>query len=171
MITQLLAETAATAGGEMNNITTNAIQAIGWVIVAVSSYAVGKTRRSVTIEKQPVEIALQKDYVTRTEFSDFKGEMRTEIKGLEMLYRQLVQLINERDEKLTTKIADQGAQMTEMINRVASGAYEARRRIHETVNDLGNRMAVSESKGDISKGLASLGSAVMKALKSNETKH
>lgn len=134
----------------MNFISTAAIMAVCSLISGVVSYSKGKQARSVTIDKQPVEIALQREYVTRTEFAEFKGELKADVREMRGSYEKLAMLIDERDKKLG-----------EMLEKVAAGAFEGRRRIHEEVNAHSKSIARLEAKGDISKGLASLGKAIM----------
>jgi len=169
MIGQLLAETAAAAGNsDMNYVTTGAIGLVMSAIVGVITYSKGRQRRSVTIDKQPVGVDIADKYVTRTEFAEFKGEMKAEVKEMKGLFDKAVTLIAERDERLSDKISSQGDQLTEMINKVASGAYEARRRIHETINDQGQKLAVLSERSDISKSMGKLGGAIMATVKEKQ---
>lgn len=145
-------------GSEMNMISTAAIAAVCSLISGIALYNKGRQARVVTIDKQPVEIALAKDYVTRSEFAEFKGELKADVREMRGAYDKLVLLINERDEKLSTMIGD-----------VAKGAFEGRRRIHETVNNQSNQIAVLSDRVDVAKSIGKLGAAVMATLK-RETK-
>lgn len=177
MIAQLLAETAA----EGPNIVTNgAIIAVCSSLVGVVSWIVrGRQNRSVRIEGTPnvqvenqtLGVRLHEAWVTRQEFLEFKGEIKSDVRDIRNNVDKMTDAFMVRDEALRRVIQSNSDTLTEKINEVASGAYEARRRIHETVNKQGERLATMEAKADISKGLASLGSAVMKAVKTNETKH
>lgn len=150
---QFLAEASANSG-DLNYITTGAITAVCSALTGAVLYNRGRQGRAVTIEKQPVEIALQKEYVTRTEFSEFKGEMKAEVREMKGLFDKAVTLITERDERLTAT-----------INDVAKGAFEGRRRIHETVNLQGEKIAVLSDRADVSKAIGKLGAAMMTVLK------
>lgn len=155
MIAWILAEVAAaTPDGEMNVISTAAIAAVCSLISGIALYTKGRQARTVTIDKQPVEIALQREYVTRAEFSEFKGEMKAEVREMKGLFDKAVTLITERDERLTVS-----------INEVAKGAFEGRRRIHETVNAQGNQIAVLADRADVSKSIGKLGGAIMTVMK------
>jgi hypothetical protein len=157
MIGQLLAEAAAAAGGnggDMNYVTTGAIGLVMSAIVGVITYSKGRATRSVTIEKQPVEIALQREYVTRSEFAEFKGELKADVREMRGAYDKLIMLIDERDQKLSN-----------LIESVAKGAFEGRRRIHEEVNAQGKQLAGIEARTDVSKSIGKLGGALMQAIK------
>lgn len=157
MIANLLAE--VTGGGDMNYITTGAIAAVCSAISGAVLYARGRQKREVTIDKQPVGVRLHEAWVTRQEFLDFKGEIKADVREMRGTFEKLATIIDERDRKLT-----------EMIEKVASGAYEGRRRLHETVNSHGQQLAVLAAKTDISKGLGSLGAAIKQAIKPEQTK-
>ncbi len=135
---------------EMNMISTAAIAAVCSLISGIALYNKGRQARIVTIDKQPVEIALAKDYVTRSEFAEFKGELKADVREMRGAYEKLLMLINERDEKLTS-----------MIENVAKGAFEGRRRIHETVNTHSSHLAVLSDRVDVAKSIGKLGAAVM----------
>lgn len=141
----------------MNVISTAAIAAVCSLISGIVLYGKGRQARVVTIDKQPVEIALQEKYVTRTEFAEFKGELKADVREMRGSFDRLTMLINERDVKLT-----------EMIESVAKGAFEGRRRIHEEVNAHGKQLAAIDARTDVSKCIGKLGNAMMTAIK--ETK-
>lgn len=156
MMLPLLAEAAANAD-TMNYLTTGAITAICSAITGVVLYAKGakdKGDRQVTLKGQPLEIALQERYVTRQELSEFKGEIKADIREMRGSYDRLVLLLDERERKLT-----------ELIEKVASGAFEGRRRIHEEVNAQGKQIAAIGVNSDVSKHIGKLGSAIMTHLK------
>ena len=163
MIVQILAEAAPVP--EMNVISTAAIAAVCSLISGIVLYGKGRQRRTVTIDQQPVQIDVAEKFVTKTEFAEFKGEMKAEVKEMKGLFDKAVTLIAERDERLTDKIGSQGEQLTELINKVASGAYEARRQIHHQVNAHGERIAVMSERTDVSKAIGKLGGAIMAAMK------
>ena len=166
MIVQILAEAAPVP--EMNVISTAAIAAVCSLISGIVLYGKGRQRRTVTIDKQPVQIDVAEKFVTKTEFAEFKGEVKAEVKEMKGLFDKAVTLIAERDERLSDKISSQGDQLTDMINKVASGAYEARRRIHETVNEHGQKIAVLSERSDISKSMGKLGGAIMATVKEKQ---
>lgn len=140
--------------GDMNYVTTGAIVAVGSVITGAIAYAKGKQRRSVTVENQPVGIRLEKEFVTRTEFAEFKGELKADVREMRGSYDKLVMLIDERDKKLS-----------DMIEKVASGAFEGRRRIHDEVNKHREQIAAIGVNTDVSKNIGKLGAAIMTHLK------
>lgn len=139
---------------DMNYVTTGAVAAVCSLVSGLVLYGKGKQSRSVTIDKQPVEIALQQTYVTRTEFAEFKGEMKSDMREIKGMFDKAITLITERDDRLTTE-----------IGRVASGAYEARRRLHESVNAQGERIAAIDARTDVSKSIGKLGTAVLATLR------
>lgn len=153
MILQLLAANIPPAEG-MNYLTTSAIAAVCSMVSGLVLYGKGKQHRNVTLTNQPVGVRVEDTYVTRVEFNDFRTVMRDEVSKMERLFDKTVTLISEQNKHLTDN-----------MNAIASGAYEARRRIHETVNKQGERLAQVETKADIGKGLASLGKAIMSSNK------
>jgi hypothetical protein len=150
----LLAEAAANSS-DMNYITTGALVVLLNTITGVLTYKSGQKSRTVKIEDQPVGFRLEKEYVTRTEFAEFKGELKADVREMRGSYDRLTMLIDERDKKLG-----------EMIEKVASGAFEGRRRIHETVNEQGKQIAAIGVNTDVSKNIGKLGAAIMTHLKS-----
>lgn len=148
------ATSAAASASDMNYVTTGAVAAVCSLVSGLVLYGKGKQSRSVTIDKQPVEIALQQTYVTRTEFAEFKGEMKSDMREIKGMFDKAITLITERDDRLTTE-----------IGRVASGAYEARRRLHESVNAQGERIAAIDARTDVSKSIGKLGTAVLATLR------
>lgn len=153
MIAQLLAEAAGNADS-MNYLTTGAITAICTALTGIVAYTKGKTDRKVKIENQPIEVSMQERYVTRTEFAEFKGELKADVREMRGSYDRLTMLIDERDKKLT-----------EMIERVAQGAFEGRRRIHDVVNQQSKEIAALGVKADVSKSIGKLGAAIMETIK------
>ena len=150
MICQLLAEAAAPGASDMNYLTTGAITALGAILTGALAYSRGKATREVTIDKQPVGVRLHEAFVTRTEFLEFRGEIKTDVREIRAGIDRLTTILDERDKKLS-----------DMIERVASGAFEGRRRIHEEVNAQGKQIAAIGVNADISKGLTTLGKAIM----------
>jgi hypothetical protein len=147
----LLADAAAAGNSaDMNYITTGAIAAVCSLISGVVLYSKGRQKREVSLTDQPVGVKLADQYVTRQEFAEFRGELKADVREMRMSYDKLLTLIDERDRKLT-----------ESIQAVASGAYEGRRRLHDTVNLHSKQLASIETKADIGKGLTTLGKAIM----------
>ena len=156
LITQLLAEVTAAAnpGTEMNLISTAAIAAVCSLISGIALYTKGRQARTVTIARQPVGVDVADKFVTRTEFAEFKGELKADVREMRGSYEKLVMLINERDTKLT-----------EMIEAVAKGACDGRRRIHEELTAQGKQIAGMAERTDVSKAVGKLGGALMQAIK------
>jgi hypothetical protein len=163
MIGQMLAEIDGT---NVLTIGTGAIGAVGaaWALV-LNAYrrgvAKGKVEREVTVAGQPVGVRLHDAYVTRTEFIEFKAEIKSDVKDIRNSVDRMSEVILVRDETMRRTVKETAEALSLKIEAVASGAYEARRRIHETVNAQGQRLAAIETKADISKGLGSLGKAIM----------
>lgn len=156
MITWILAEIV---NDEPSIVTTGAISAVASMVVGVVAWITrGRQGRNVKIEGEPsvhvanetLGVRLYEAYVTRNEFMEFKGEIKSDVREMRGSYDKLTLLINERDKKLS-----------EMIERVAAGAFEGRRRIHEEVNAQGKAISAIGAKADISKGLGTLGKALM----------
>ena len=160
----MIANFLADAAGEAPNIiNTSAITAVCMMVTGVVGWFMrGRQSRSVKIEGTPgvnvknetLGVRLHEAWVTRQEFLDFKSEIKADVREMRGTFEKLATIIDERDRKLT-----------EMIEKVASGAYEGRRRLHEQVNNHGQQLAVLAAKTDISKGLGSLGAAIKQAIK------
>lgn len=153
-------------GGNVLTIGAGAIGAVGaaWALVIKayrSGVARGTAAREVTVAGQPVGVRLQESYVTRGEFLEFKAEIKADVRDMRSAVDKVSEVILLRDEAMRRALKETTDTLGEKIEAVASGAFEARRRLHETVNAQGKSLAAMETKADISKGLASLGRAIM----------
>jgi hypothetical protein len=146
----ILADVAQVAGG---------ISAgdVGVIIAAIISGLIGGgvigkkvSDSNVKVSNNPLEVSLREQYVRREEFAEFKGEMKADVREMRGVFDKAITLIADRDERLT-----------EIINSVASGAYEGRRRLHDKVNEHSARLERMAVNSDVSKSIGKLGAAVM----------
>jgi hypothetical protein len=155
MIPTYLAEITNEAS---NVITNGAVVAVCSMVTGVVAWFMrGKQQRTVQIEGTPevnvkneMGVRLHDAWVSRTEFMEFKGEIKADVREMRGTFDKLATIIDERDRKLS-----------DMIEKVAAGAYEGRRRIHEEVNAQGKAIAVLSAKGDIGRHIGTLGKALM----------
>jgi gas vesicle protein len=162
MIPTILLAAADTAAnpGDMNYITTGAIVAIASLITGLVTYNKGRQNRTVTIDGKP-SVRIEDEFVRRTELAEFKQEIRTEVQRIERSVDKLGDIILVRDESLRRTIKETSEALSDKIEKVASGAFEGRRRIHETVNEHGKQIAAIGVNADVGKHIGKLGAAIM----------
>jgi hypothetical protein len=126
------------------------VAGIGAVIHGKNQKAVGvkeqKERESVAISNNPLAVKMEDHFVTRREFDTFKGEIRVDVAEMKGLFGRLNDKFDERDKRYQDKADERDERLSKKIESVASGAYEARRRIHEKVNEHGERLKSLEDR-------------------------
>ena len=160
MIHAMIQLLAAATGGEMNIVSTAAITAVCSAITGALLYGQGRKARTVTIDGKP-SVRIEDEFVRRSELAEFKGEIRNEVLRMERSVDKIGDIMLTRDEAMRRTLKETAETLSEKIEQVASGAYEARRRIHETLNTQRERLAQMEVRGDIAKHIGSLGKALM----------
>lgn len=105
-----------------------------------------KRRQKVDITNNPLAVKMEDHFVTRREFDTFKVEIRNDVTDIKGLFGRLTDKFDERDKRYQDKIEERDSRLSQKIEAVASGAYEARRRIHEKVNDQGERLKSLEDR-------------------------
>jgi hypothetical protein len=180
MIANFLAEVAAEGP---NVINTSAIVAVcsmvtGTVTGVVAWFMRGRQSRSVKIEGTPgvqlensqIGVRLHEAWVSRSEFVEFKSEIKADVRAISSSVDKMHEVIMVRDENMRRTLTETAKTLSDKIESVASGAYESRRAIHEKVNLIDKKTEALAVKADIGKGLASLGSAIKQAIKPEQTK-
>lgn len=152
----MMAEVAASnSGGDGVWMSVGVIAAIGAAVAGiVKAFKSGeekgakeeKQKQKVEISNNPMAVKLEDHFVTRREFDTFKGEIRTDVADIKGLFGRLTDKFDERDKRYQDKIEERDSRLSQKIEAVASGAYEARRRIHEKVNDQGERLKSLEDR-------------------------
>jgi hypothetical protein len=126
------------------------IAAVGAVIHGKNQKAVGikeqKDRTQTEITNNPLAVKMEDHFVTRREFDTFKGELRVDVADIKGIVGQIATKMDERDKRYQDKLDERDIRLSAKIEAVASGAYEARRRIHEKVNDQGERLKSLEDR-------------------------
>lgn len=115
----------------------------------------------IQIDPQPLEISMRKEYVTRTEFAEFKGELKTDVKEMRGLFDQAVRMITDRDERLTSDIKGMAERMHTSIQEVQVEAAERRRRIHDKLNEHADQLARIDARTEVSKSIGKAAAAIM----------
>ena len=148
----LLAETSSTAAQGIDPAMVGTI--IGGVMVAlVGGGVIGKKITDGTrirIDPQPLEVALRKEYVTRAEFAEFNGELKTDVKEMRGLFDKAVNLIAERDERINNRI-------TELDN----AGDERRRKIYDRLENHDRLICAIDARTDVSKAIGKAAAAIM----------
>lgn len=160
MMMHLLAETAAASPPSdqfsagtllaiLGGITT-LVTGIGALIHGRTQKAAGakeqRERESVNIANNPLAVKMEDHFVTRREFDTFKVELRVDVSDMKGMVSQIATKMDERDKRYQDKLDERDSRLSSKIEAVASGAYEARRRIHEKVNDQGERLKSLEDR-------------------------
>ena len=158
MIAILLAEIVNEP--QMNYITTGAIAAVCSAVSGIVLYSKGRQTRTVTIDGKP-SVRIEDEFVRRTELAEFKQEIRTEVQRMERSVDKLGDIILVRDESLRRTIKETSEALSDKIEKVASGAFEGRRRIHEEVNRHREQIAAIGVNSDVGKHIGKLGAAIM----------
>jgi len=160
-----IAEAAAGNPSDMNYITTGAIAAVCSLISGAILYTKGRQNRTVTIDGKP-SVRIEDEFVRRTELAEFKTEIRTEVNRIERSVDKLGDIILVRDESLRRSLKETSDALSDKIEKVASGAFEGRRRIHETITEHGKQIASIGVNADVGKQIGKLGTAIMAHTKS-----
>lgn len=151
----MMADVAASDKGDGVWISVGVIAAVGGAIAAVvKAFKAGeekgakeeKGKQKVDIANNPLPVKMEDHFVTRREFDTFKSEIRNDVTDIKGLFGRLTDKFDERDKRYQDKIEERDSRLSAKIEAVASGAYEARRRIHEKVNDQGERLKSLEDR-------------------------
>ncbi len=166
MMTQLLADVSATVPPGSDSFSTASLLAIlgaiGTLLTAIGAVIHGKQQKAagvkeqrerdqVTLTNNPLPVKMEDHFVTRREFDTFKGEIRIDVTEMKGLFGRLTDKFEERDKRYQDKQDERDERLTKKIEAVASGAYEARRRIHEKVNEHGERLKSLEDRTPVKK--------------------
>lgn len=165
MILNLLADAAAPAPAPDNFSVASLVSiltAIGALVGAIfhgrNQKAAGvkeqKERESVTLNNNPLAVKMEDHFVTRREFDTFKGEIRVDVMDMKGTVEKLAVKMDERDKRYQDKLDERDSRLSAKIEAVASGAYEARRRIHEKVNNHGERLKSLEDRTPVKRPTA-----------------
>lgn len=168
MIMDLLAQTAATPPADNFSVSSllAILGAIGTLATAIGAIVHGRNQKAAGAKEQkekstteisnnPLAVKMEDHFVTRREFDNFKGEVRIDVTEMKGLFGRLTDKFDERDKRYQDKIEERDIKLSSKIESVASGAYEARRRIHEKVNDQGERLKSLEDRTPVKRPSAS----------------
>lgn len=143
-------------------------EGVGYIIAAVivgliSAGALGKKagQQSVRVDSGHMDVTMREKFLTRSEFLEYKGEIKADVLKMITLYDKAITLINERDERLTEKLDHLGTQLHTRISAVVEDASERRRRIHDKAEEQGKQIAAIEARTDVSKAIGQLGKAII----------
>jgi hypothetical protein len=122
-----------------------------WAVVhGKSQKAMGmkeqRDRMGVEISNNPLAVKMEDHFVTRREFDTFRGEVRNDVTEMKGTVIALATKMDERDKRYQDKQDERDERFTVKIEAIASGAYDARRRIHEKVNAQGERLKSIEDR-------------------------
>ena len=105
-----------------------------------------RERESVNVTNNPLNVKMEDHFVTRREFDHFRGEARIDIVDMKGVVAGAVNKMDERDKRYQDKMDKRDETFTAKMEAIAGGAYEARRRIHEKVNNHGERLKSLEDR-------------------------
>jgi len=115
----------------------------------------------VRVESGHVEISMRDKFLTRAEFLEYKGEIKTDIVRMISLYDKALTLINERDSRLGEKLEAVSLQLHLRITEVVNDASERRRKIYDKQEEQGEALARIDARTDVSKAIGQLGKAII----------
>lgn len=169
MIMNLLAEVAGAVPTGSDNFSVAGLLAIlgglGTLVAGIGAVVHGKNQKAagakeqkertdVNVTNNPLAVKMEDHFVTRREFDSFKTEIRVDVTDIKGLFGRLADKFDERDKRYQDKIEERDERLSKKIESVASGAYEARRRIHEKVNEHGERLKSLEDRTPLKRASA-----------------
>lgn len=125
----------------------------------VEGKAEGKAE-ALLIGPQPFMVELKQDFVTRREFEKLEGRLEIAVSDMKGLFRETMSEVKGQTSFVIKKMDGQNDRLTKKIEEVASGAYQGRQRLHNTVNDQGERLAALEATSNVANQLGKLASAI-----------
>lgn len=123
--------------------------ALGTFIAGLASIAVAFVKResfrkqgrdevqqnNVTLTGQPISVKMEDHFVTRREFDRLEKMIRTDVLEMKTLFRLAMDRMEAMNKESNAK-----------IEAVAAGAYQSRGKIHEKVNNHGERIKSLEDR-------------------------
>ena len=169
MMTQFLAETAGLA---LDPITVGTI--IGGVITAlVGGGLIGKRTgkaegkaEAMQIGPQPFMVELKEAFVTRREFDRLEGVVAVNASRVEGMFRETMKEVKDLHSATAKTITKQGEKLSQDIRDVATGAYNGRQKIHQTVNSNAERLAKVEQRIETTTELKAVAESICEAIQS-----
>lgn len=169
MMTQLIAE--MTGGGMSPEVVGAIIASV--IISLVSGGLLGKKvsdSSKTTIDPQPLMVKMQEDFVTRREFDKLETVVAVNAAKSEGYLRQASEQMEKSVAALSKSMERQNERLTGKIEEVARGAFDGRRRIHDNVNEQGQKIAALTERSDIAGELAQVGAKIVEAIKQTTPK-
>jgi len=113
------------------------------------------------VQRVQLEIPLRDKYLTRSEFLEFKGDIKSDIREMKVLYEKALTFATDRDERAATDLKNLGDQLHKRISDGDEAGAERRRTIHEEINRNTNAITRIEAHTNVGRDLGKLGAAIM----------
>lgn len=128
-------------------------------------------REVVALGPQPFIVQMREEFATRRELEKLENTMSrdmAEIKGInaltsaemKSLFRETMAEVKALTAGSVKRADGQHERLTKKIEDVASGAYQSRGKIHQTVNNQGERISKLEATSDVAGHLGKLATAL-----------
>lgn len=136
---------------------------ISLVVAVIGALAggvkLGQSR--VKIEGQPLEISMRDKFLTRTEFLEFKSDIKADVREMRLLFDRAVQLVTDSAATTGKQIHELGEQLHSRITQANDEAAERRRRIHDKLNEHQDKIVAIDTRTEVSKSIGKLGAAIL----------
>ena len=115
----------------------------------------------VRVDSGHMEISMREKFLTRSEFLEFKGDIKSDVREMKVLYEKALMFALERDERSANDLKNLGEQLHKRISDGDEAGAERRRTIHEQINLNTNSITRIETHTNLGKDLGKLGAAIM----------
>lgn len=113
-----------------------------------------KDRHAVEVTNNPLAVKMEDHFVTRREFDTFKTDVRVDITDIKGVVNGAISKMDERDKRYQDRLDKRDEAYNGKMEAIASGAYEGRRRIHDKVNNHGERLKSLEDRTPVKRASA-----------------
>lgn len=121
----------------------------------------GAETQRIKVESPGIEVTLRDKFLTRSEFLEFKGEIKSDVREMRVLYDKALSLIVDRDLRTASDMKELGEALHKRISDADEAGAERRRRIHDKLNDHSDKLTAIETRTEVSKSIGRLGGAIM----------
>lgn len=172
MMTNILAD-AAVSGALTPQVVGTIIGSVivalvgGGIIGKRTGKAEGKAE-AMQVGPQPFMVELKEAFVTRREFDRLEGVVAVNASRVEGMFRETMKEVKDLNASTAKTITRQAERLAQDIRDVATGAYQGRQKIHNTVNANGERLAKVEERLEITTELGVVAESIVEAIKANK---
>ena len=156
---QLLAETATAP-----DTLVSGAWVISLVVAVIGALAggvkIGQSAK-VKLTDQPIGVDIADKFLTRSEFLEFKGDIKADVREMKTLYEKSLTLITTVAERSEAQHREGTQNLHDRIAQVTDEGAERRRRIHDKLNEHADLLSRIDARTDVSKSIGRLGGAIM----------